>query len=509
MRRLAAILAISTILAAHPAQAEEKTSITIYSKMGPGAVQPYLYRPMVGGYDFSNYNQIPGYATVRQEREVDIPASRSEVRLDDIAAFIDPTTVSFKSLTDPAGTTVIEQNYMFDLVNPQKLAERYLGQTIQFEKTLTQTTAPEIQSGTLVSVQNGVLTVQKEDGSIVTTYPQSAIFPKLPGELFIKPTLVWDVTAAKPGKHHIEAAYQTEGITWWADYNATFEEGKDANSGFLDLGAWVSIVNKSGAGYEDAKLKLVAGEVNRVENAPAPRAYAMKAMAMDMAEGAGAPGFAEKSFFEYHLYTLGRPTSIPENSTKQIELFPKATRIPVEKEFVYNGALMPFYGGINNNPDNGDRGSKNVDVFLKFKNDKTHGLGIPLPAGRLRVNQLDTADGSLEFIGEDTIQHTPKDEDMRLKLGSAFDIVGERKQTDFSVDHQRQIMDESFEIKIRNHKNSDVKVRVNETLYRAANWQITTSSHEYKKDDANSVHFDVSIPKDGEAVVTYKVHYTW
>ena len=496
---------------AAPAASGTSTAITIYSKMQPGAVPPELYRPSVGGYDWNIGNMIQGYAMVRQERDITLTAERSEVKLDDISAFIDPTTVSFKSLTDPEHTTVLEQNYMFDLVNPQKLAERYLGQKISFEKRLVQDKAPEMQSGTLVSVQNGQMTVQKDDGSIVMIPPQDAVFPSLPGKLFIKPTLVWDVVTKKPGKQRIETGYQTEGITWWSDYNAVFEEGADANSGFLDIGAWVSIVNKSGASYENAKLKLVAGDVQRAQPPMSPRPMMMKAaMVNEMAaDGAGA-GFSEKAFFEFHLYTLGRPATIPQSSTKQIELFPKAVHIPVVKEMLYDGSQIPYYGGVNYSREFGEQqGNKKVDVFLKFKNDKTHGLGIPLPAGRLRVSKMDTADKSLEFIGEDVIDHTPKDEDIKIKLGEAFDVVGERKQTNFHVDEARRMVDESFEIKLRNHKDQPVNVRVKEHLYRADNWQISESSQEYAKDDANTVHYDVSVPKDGEKTVKYTVHYTW
>jgi len=501
-----AVLAFS--LLAFPSFAAEKTSLTIYSSAAPGSLSPEMYRPMPngegGGWMYGS--QIPGYAYVRAQRDIDLKSGANEVKFSDVAAYIDPTTVMFKSLSDPTGTTVQEQNYQFDLVSSQKLLDRYIGQDITVEQD--HGTTVEGFAGKLLSA-NGGLILQDKDGKVTSINNYADIkFPELPGGLITKPTLVWSVLAGKAGKQSVETSYQTGGITWWADYNATYSEGKDANSGFLDLGAWVSIVNKSGASYDDAGLKLVAGDVHRATNGMAGRGMSVGAMAAAKSVDAAA-GFAEKAFFEFHLYTLGRSTTIPDNSTKQIELFPKVTHVPVQKEFVYYGAMMPYYGGVNTAREDGVPENKKVSIYLTFKNDKKLGLGMPLPAGRVRVSKQDEADGSLEFIGEDTIDHTPKDEDVRIKLGEAFDITGERKQTDFAVDNARRTMSESFEITLKNHKDSDAEVLVKENLYRGANWEITEASGDYKKLDAQTIQFPVTVKKDGTTKVTYTVRYTW
>jgi hypothetical protein len=302
-------------------------------------------------------------------------------------------------------------------------------------------------------------------------------------------------------------SYQTGGITWWADYNLIFTEGADANSGFVDVGAWVSLLNQSGTRYQDAKLKLIAGDVHRVQAAQ----KVMRDMAvMESVVTAAPAGFEEKAFFEYHLYTLGRPATIPNNSTKQIELFDSATRVPARKQLVYDGAPdFRFYGGLVQDREFGSESNAKVEVFLKFRNDKASGMGMPLPAGRVRVSQQDKADGSLEFIGEDTIGHTPKDEDLRVKLGTAFDVVGERRQTDFTVNTKGRVMEEAFEIKVRNHKTQPVEVIVRESLYRWSQWTLLQQSQPSEKKDAQTVEFPVRVAADGEATVTYRVRYTW
>jgi hypothetical protein len=305
--------------------------------------------------------------------------------------------------------------------------------------------------------------------------------------------------------------YETKAMTWWADYNIVFAEGDDANSGALDIGAWVSILNQSGASFPDAKLKLIAGDVHRapqpgqsVRRSGAKMATAEMAMDQD--------GFEEKSFFEYHLYTLGRATTLPNQSTKQIELFPAARNVPCAKVMLYYGQAGAYYGVFGSpmvDRNFGLQSNKKVDVYLRFKNEKEIGMGMPLPSGRIRVSKLDAADGSLEFIGEDTIDHTPKDEEVLIKLGSAFDVVGERRQVDFNVDGRRDTMTETIEIKLRNHKEEKVKVIVKENLYRWTNWEITQKSHNFAKIDSRTIHFPVEIAKDGEVTVQYTVKYSW
>jgi hypothetical protein len=297
-------------------------------------------------------------------------------------------------------------------------------------------------------------------------------------------------------------------MTWWADYNLTFFPGADANSGYLDVGAWVSIVNQSGAGYEDAKLKLIAGEVQRAQ--PRPRLEEMAASVARRSPAAEDAGFAEKSFFEYHLYTLGRRTTLPENSTKQLELFDAARHIPARKTLLYFGQAGMYYGsGVNAERSYGANFNKKVDVYLEFKNDEKSGLGVPLPKGRVRVSQIDTADHSLEFIGEDVIDHTPKNERVLVKLGSAFDVVGERRQVDFALDSKAKWMEEEIEIKLRNHKTEPVEVLVRENLFRWSNWTLLSNSAPYEKGDARALYFAVKVPVDGEQIVHYRVRYSW
>jgi hypothetical protein len=489
--------------AVNGAEAPVANSLTIYSSAAPGAIPPELYRS--GG---QHGYVVPGYAVVRHERNLQLADGRNEVRFTDVAGLIDPTTVAFKSLTDPQGTRVVEQNFQFDLVSSDKLLQKYVDREI----TVEQSRGDSVESfaGTLLSTAGG-LVLRMADGSVRTLPHHSGVqLPSLPGGLITRPTLVWDVAARRAGEHVARVAYQTGGITWWADYNLTYAEGRDANSCKLDLGAWVSILNQSGASYPDARIKLIAGDVHR---APAPRAdqrlpAAMAAEAMkDEADG-----FAEKAFFEYHLYTLGRRSSLPDNSTKQIELFPQVAGVPCEKTLVYYGQDQ-FYWGYGGSPytdrSYGITGNKKVDTYLSFKNDKDNGMGVPMPAGRVRVSKLDAADDNLEFIGEDRIDHTPRNETILLKLGSAFDVVGERRQVDFSIDTARKVIIEEIEVKIRNRKEEPVRVIVKENLYRWSNWRIVTSSHAYEKQDARTIHIPVTVAADKEAVVRYTVRYTW
>jgi hypothetical protein len=505
MRKSLRPLAIAVSSAMFATAAHAETAITIYSSAQPGAISPEFYRP-IPGQGVPNAMSVPGYALVRDDREMKIKQGRSQLSFTDVAALIDPTTVTFSSLTDPS-TRVLEQNFQFDLVSTQKLLLKFIDRQITVDKSSGNSVTPI--TGTLLSAIDGIV-LRGTDGSIYSLPAYTSVrFPDLPGGLNTRPTLVWDIQSPAGGNHKTRVTYQTGGVTWWADYNLIFNEGADANSGLLDLSAWVSIINQSGATYQDAKLKLIAGDVNRVQpemDARMRREVMMKAVEAPAAAG----GFAQKDFFEFHLYTLGRPTTLPNNSTKQIELFDQARQIPAKKVLLYYGAVQPyFYPSPYTDRNMGVETNKKVDVYLEFKNDKQFGLGVPLPAGRLRVSQLDKADGSLEFIGEDTIDHTPKDEQVRVKLGSAFDVVGERRQVSFSVDTAAKWMEEEIEVKLRNHKSQPVDVVVKENLYRWSNWKILTQTHKYDKEDARTISFPVKVAKDGETVVRYRVRYTW
>ncbi|MDH5208043.1 MAG: hypothetical protein OEW34_05345 [Burkholderiaceae bacterium] len=476
------------------------TALTIYSSAAPGAVSPELMRAPSRG-------ALPGYGVVRQERNLEFTKGRNAVRFSDVAALIDPTTVVFESLTDAKGTTVLEQNYQFDLVSTEKLLQKYVDRPITVDQVRGQGT--ESFSGTLLSTQGGMV-LKRDDGSVqILPHNAGVRLPSLPGGLITRPTLVWDLNAQRAGTHRTRVSYQTQGMTWWADYNVTYAEGAHANACSLDIGAWVSIVNQSGASYGDARLKLVAGEVHRATSAaPYPQSVAKGLAARESV----ADGFAEKSFFEYHLYTLGRATTLPDNSTKQIELFPVARRVPCERVLVYYGAPMGHRGFLPSpatDRNYGVQGNRKVDVYLQFRNSDANNMGMPLPAGRMRVSKLDPADQTLEFVGEDSIEHTPRNEQVQLQLGSAFDVVGERRQVDFRVDTSRRTMTEDIEVRLRNQKKERVQVQVKENLYRWVNWNIASRSHDFRKEDARTIVFPVTVAPEAEVVVRYTVQYTW
>jgi hypothetical protein len=487
--------------AAPPAAPADDTAITIYSSAAPGAISPEYYRPLPG-QGTPNAMGVPGYAMVRHERQVQLGTGRSQLRFTDVAALIDPTTVTFTSLTDPAAR-VMEQNFQFDLVSTDKLLLKYIDKPLTVERNQAGG-GTSVLTGTLLSSVDG-LVLRGNDGNITALRDYAALrFPDLPGGLITRPTLLWDIESTRGGLQNARVTYQTGGITWWADYNVIFTAGKDANNGFIDLSAWVSIINQSGATYPEAKLKLIAGDVNRAPQPPSPRVL-MQAMKSETADG----GFAEQAFDEFHLYTLGRRTTLPNNSTKQVELFDQARKVPAQRLLVLSNALGFFGDGRYEDRNFPGTGENKVDAYLEFRNDKASGLGLPLPKGRVRVSRLDAADDSLEFIGEDVIDHTPRDEKVRVKLGSAFDVVGERKQVSFTSNAAARWMEEEIQVEVRNHKDEDVEVQVREFLFRWSNWQVLSSSQAYNKEDARTIVFPVKVAKNSTQAVKYRVRYSW
>jgi hypothetical protein len=491
----------AAVAAALPFAAAAETSITVYSSATPGALDARTFAN--GGEGTA----VPGYALVREERPFSLKAGRNTLRIDDVPALIDPTTVSFTSLTDPAHTRVIEQNFEFDLTSTSKLLSRYLGRDVTVEQNRGQNV--EMVSGTLVGTQ-GALILKQPDGSVRMVPNNAGVrLPSLPGGLIAKPTLVWDLESANTGIQKARFTYQTGGMTWWTDYNLTYSEPSPGACS-VDVAAWVTLVNQSGASFDDARLKLIAGDVQRVQRAQyaTDQVYPQSLAAAP----AKARGFEEKSFFEYHMYTLGRTTSLAQNSTKQIELFPAAGHVACEKALVYygQGSRPYYYGGPVMDRDPGMQANRKVDVYLRFKNTAANHMGMPLPAGRIRVAQLDPADKSLEFVGEDAISHTAREETVQVKLGSAFDVVGERRQVDYHIDTNAKWIEEEFEIKVRNRKvDQAVTVDVRESLYRWSNWTVTRKSQDYVKEDSRTIRFPVKISPNGEAVVRYTVKYTW
>lgn len=492
---LAATIAM-TISAA--AAAEPDYALTIYSSAQPGQINVSA----IANYGASG---LPGYALVRDQRKMTVPKGRGEVRFTDVAKLIDPTTVSFASLSDPEGTRVLEQNFQFDLVSAEKLMDRYIGQRISVERA----DGDQIQrvDGTLLGTQGAVL-LQLESGEVSSLMRYDNVrFPSLPGGLITRPTLVWLTESARGGEQDAQVAYQSRGLTWWADYNVILSEGAKGCS--MDLAAWVTIVNQSGGSYPQAKLKLVAGEVNRAPAAPqAPSYRKMEVMATSAMEG---DGFQESTLFEYHLYTLGRRSDLPDNSTKQLELFPASVGVSCKKQLVFTASpfAYPMWSGNPNFDQNlGATNKGQVGAYLEFANKAENRMGMPLPAGRVRVNQM-SADGSLEFIGEDVIAHTPRNETLRVKLGNSFDIVGERKQVDFKLDSNNKMLDETFEIEVRNRKTVAAEVIIRDYFYRWSTWEIVQSSVKGDKRDQQTMDFTVQIPADDTAKLRYTVRYRW
>ncbi len=421
------------------------------------------------------------FALVKDTKEVNVKNGTQTIEVDDVSAKIDPTSVLPKFLSDSNNITILEQNYDFDLVNSSKLLQKYIGKDITVERYLPNSQKEKI-SGKLLSVQGG--TIIKTNNDKIVINPEGEIsLPKMPEGLMLKPTLSWLINSKVSGKKKLELTYKTTGFSWVADYVAVLD--KDDKK--IDLNAWVTINNTSGATYKDAKLKLVAGDVNTVKEQRNTRTLMMAKSAVmnDAAEEAG--GFQEQSFFEYHIYKLQRKANLKDNEKKQIE-FTAAQNVPVEKKYTYQSSK-----------------NNKVEISLKFKNNKSSNLGIPLPKGKVRVFKNDG--DSIEFVGEDIIDHTPENKDMKLTIGNAFDITAERKMTSSSSSNSGKQAEESYEITLKNAKSEAVKVDVIEKFY--SNWKIISNSQKFEKKDANTIVFEVDVPAKSEKKVTYKVKYSW
>ena len=434
-------------------------------------------------------------ALVKEVRELSLEEGINEVRITDVPAQIDPTSVHFTSLTDPAGTVVLEQNFEYDLVNTLKVLNRYLDREVRIT-----TKDGSVYVGTLLSAQGDII-LQDEEGAITIIKAeqiQKFELEALPEGLITRPTLAWLVQAAQAGKHEVEIAYLTNGMNWHANY-VILLSSDETN---LDLNGWVTVDNRSGGSFKDAKLKLVAGEISRAQP---ERAMFMVEKAITTAP-APTPQVEERAFFEYRLYEVQRPVTILNNQTKQIE-FISASAVPATKRFILRLADIPFRGGVLEDPEFASKARGNPDVYVEFETGKDTGLDAPLPAGVVRLYKEDV-DGAPLLIGETRIGHTPVGERVKLRVGRAFDIVGERTQTNF-VKLGPRALEESYEIVVRNHKDTPVTLTVVEPMFRAAEWEITDASHEYTKVDAHTVHFEVTVPADGEETITYTVRYRW
>jgi hypothetical protein len=487
---------------------DDGPAITIYSSADPAGFDPQQFiSQQRQGYNPFYANQVPGFAVVKETRAVKLAAGVGDLKFTDVAQFIDPTTVSIVDLTDPTGTSVMEQNFQFDLASPMKILDRYVDREIGYVQEKDGVVVKSL-TGRLISSNQGQLVIQTPEGLRFLSYNDPGIrLPSLPDGLITKPTLVWKLNSAAGGDHKVRTTYQTQGVTWRADYNLVLS----ADDKTADVGAWVSLLNLCGATFKDARLKLIAGDVQRITpNRGGYRGPSGEMMAKSMRADAG---FQEKSFFEYHLYTLPRRTDVLDQTTQQLTLFPTARGVAVEKVLVYYGLPEAADWGFVPSPrtDRDIRGNSNpkVDVYVRLKNSKDNHMGMPLPKGKVRVYKQDDADGTLEFIGEDLIDHTPKDETVLVKIGQAFDVVGERTQTNFNIDERAHWMTDSYKITLKNHKDTAVHVIVKENVFRWTNWAIETPSDPFTKIDARTIHFEVDVPPNGEKTVTYTARYTW
>ncbi len=422
---------------------------------------------------------------VKDQRQVTLKNGLQELKFMDVAAQIIPTSVSIKSFLETNPFVVLEQNYEYDLLSPRKLLDKYVGKEVKLFTKNPYSEREEMVSATLLA-NNENQPVFQIGRDITFNHPGRILFPEMPKDLISKPTLIWLLNNQVTTPQKIEALYLTNGLNWKSDYVLVLNE-QDTQAG---LSGWVTIDNKSGAAYRNAKLKLVAGDIHRVQDEVFRARKAMVA-----ARETPAPQFKEDSLFEYHIYTLERKTTLKENQTKQISLL-NVQQIPVSKEFIYRGTQYYYrnkQGEIISN--------QKIGVFIQLTNSKENHLGMPLPKGTVRAYKRDR-DGSLQLVGEDSIDHTPKDEKIKLKLGEAFDLKAERKQM-----HWEKIASDTYEsayeISLRNHKKEDVVIRVVEPL--PGDWKVLDYSHPFKKLDASTIAFDVPVPKDKESKLTYRV----
>jgi len=439
-------------------------------------------------------------ALVKDTREVRLPKGEARLAFQEVSAQIRPETALLRSLTAPKDFWVAEQNFDFDLLTPQKLLEKYVGEKVTVVRSVPNAEgagSKEIrEEATVLATNNG--TVLQFADRIETSIPGRLVFPKVPGNLRARPTLVISLNSGVEKAQQLELSYLTGGLSWRADYVANLSSDEKT----LDLSGWVTLTNQSGAAYPNATLQLVAGDVNRARDR---RTESVAYMAVGaVAKAAPAPKMAEESLFEYHLYTLDRPTTLAVNQTKQVALL-SASSVPVRKEYLLQGQNYYYSGSY------GDLGEKQkVGVFVEFDNKESSRLGMPLPKGIIRVYKRDS-EGRAQFVGEDHVDHTPKNELVRLKLGDAFDVTAKRKQTDYkSLGRQGKygyVHESAFEVELKNAKKEPVTVNLLEPL--PGDWELLQSSHPHTKEAAGTARFKVTIPAEGSATLTYRVRVKW
>lgn len=486
--------------------------------------------PVLAQTQLTIYNQ--NFATVKESRVLDLRDGENEVRISDITAHLEPDSVVLRDLKDPGAIRILEQNYESDPLSEGLLLRNHEGKRIDFEVTNPHTGEKKIVKGRVLrsgyvphasafrrygqqyaarqnlysQTQGGGQPIVEVDGKIRFGLPGKPIFDALDPKAFLKPTLLWKLWAGAAGRHDVEFSYLTGGMRWEATYNAIAPEKGDT----FELIGWVTLENMSGKDFENASVKLMAGDVARARlEDERSREYGALESRSDIVP----PAVTERAFEEYHLYTLPRPTTVLDREIKQVE-FVRAVRVPARRIYVYEGFQQDpgargwDYLSIRTRPEYGTQSNPKVWVMLEFRNSEESNLGIALPKGTVKLYRRD-ADNRNEFIGEDTIDHTPKDETVRLYTGNAFDLVGERRQTDFRLDTNNHWAEETFEIRVRNHKKETVETRVVEHMYRGVQWELKAKSMPYSKADARTIEFHPKVPAGGEAVVTYTVRYTW
>jgi hypothetical protein len=456
------------------------------------------------------YNQ--NFAVVRDTVPLDLQSGPNQVHYAGATAQVEADSVILRDPNGKHSLQILEQNYRNDPVSEPLLLSLFEGKTIDFQNkrlkdnTETLETIPGkiIRSGYVPGgeAQSPIIEV---NGKLQFSLPGEPLFPDLGDDTVLKPAFNWLLQSDVPGKFDAEVGYVTEGFDWSASYNLVSPEKGD----YCDLVGWITMNNNSGKTFENAKIKLMAGDVNKIQPPrPMMLAGALRQKAMSFAMEDAAPAVSEKAFDEFHLYSIARPTTLHDRETKQVE-FAHAEKIYAPTVYVYDGADGYRFYGLNYEQNWGAQtGNKKILVQREFVNDETNQLGIALPAGKLRFYRRDT-DGQLQFVGENTIEHTPRKETIRVNTGNSFDLVGERKQTDFHVDTGDKRMDESFEIKLRNHKKEPVEIKVVEHLYRWSNWEVTKKSDDFEKKDAQTIEFKIPVKPDEEKTVTYTVHYSW
>jgi hypothetical protein len=476
------------------------------------------------------YNQ--SFAVVRQTLPLDLKSGTNQLEITDITAHLEPDSVILRDLKSGRDLRILEQNYRSDVASQGRLLALYEGKTIEFlvpDKDGNRRLMPGkiIRSGYIphyeaysaydqqyrqaqqayVVAGNGEPIIEI-DGKLQFGLPGQPVFPALSTDTILKPTLSWLLQSDRPGNTNAEFSYVTGGMSWHADYNVV----APVSGNLLDIVGWVTLDNQTGKTFSNAHIKLMAGDVNKLQPGDF-NGMAAKDALVSLRMEAPAPAVTERSFDEYHLYTLERPSTLYDRETKQVE-FVRATGVPSQRLYVYDGVKIDQnYRGysqenIRDMENFGVQSNSKIWSMVEFKNSKENHLGLPLPKGRVRFYRRDT-DGQLEFTGENLIDHTPSDETIRLYTGNVFDAVGERKRTAYHLERNAHWMDESFEIKLRNHKKEPMEIRVVEHLYRWTNWDIQKTSDPFNKLDSKTVEFRVKVPPDGEKVVTYTAHYSW